>query len=317
MIKKILLSFIVIFFSQYVLTLNFCEYNYKNDFASKLLKEWQDQFKWERMVSLKDIDDNRSFTDNIRDLFYPSESGADGLWQNILRKTIRSIMVGILIFFMVRAWFRFVMDAADEWEVKKSQMNLLYIVLGAAIIFTVTRLLWDALKLWSIEWVVNQGGNPSKWVSLLDRAETNIFVVVLWFLKWFAFFLAIIMLMYYGYQMMIAFDKDDKIDAAKTGIVNVILALLFIKIIDFLYYIAQQSDFTSKANELILVVAKFLWYIFGILIVLVIIYIAFQFITWWEEWFKKWLNFLKNLVIVALVIFLFLLVLYQVFHDLV
>jgi hypothetical protein len=120
-------------------------------------------------------------------------------------------------------------------------------------------------------------------VSLLDRTENNIFVVVLGFLKGFAFFLAIIMMFYYGYQMMSAFDKEDKIKAARTGILNVILALIFIKTIDFLYFIAQQKDFTTQANDLVLVVAKFLGYIFGILIVLVIIYIAFQFVTGGEE----------------------------------
>jgi hypothetical protein len=66
------------------------------------------------------------------------------------------------------------------------------------------------------------------------------------------------MLVYYGYQMMIAFDKEDKIKAARTGILNVILALVFIKVIDFLYYIAQQDSFGDEANNLILVIAKFL-----------------------------------------------------------
>jgi uncharacterized membrane protein (DUF485 family) len=81
---------------------------------------------------------------------------------------------------------------------------------------------------------------------------------VLGFLKGFAFFLAIIMMVYYGYKMMIAFDQEDKIKAARTGILNVVLALVFIKVIDFLYYIAQKEDFGDQANSLILVVVKFL-----------------------------------------------------------
>lgn len=303
-----------------VLVLAFCLFqssfsmDWKKDFGAPLLKEGQGDFKGEKLVDFVMIKDDVSFTQNIRNLFYPNNT-AEG-W-GILWKTIRTIMVGVLIFFMIWAWFRFIMDADNETEVKKSQMNLVYIVFWAAVIFVVTRLLWDALNLWSVEWVVNQNGAISAWVSLLDRAENNIFVVVLWFLKGFAFFLAIIMMVYYGYQMMIAFDKEDKIKAAKTGILNVVIALIFIKLIDFLYYIAQKKDFATQANNLILVVTKFLWYIFGILIVLVIIYIAFQFITGGEEWFKKWVTFLKNILIIGLVIFLFLLVIYQIFHDVV
>jgi hypothetical protein len=61
------------------------------------------------------------------------------------------------------------------------------------------------------------------------------------------------------------------------------MAIIFIKVIDFLYYIAQQPSFTTDAVELLVIVAKFLGYVFGILIVVVIIYIAFQFITGGED----------------------------------
>jgi len=46
--------------------------------------------------------------------------------------------------------------------------------------------------------------------------------------------------------MMGAMDKEDKVKAAKTGILNVIIALVFIKIVDLIYFIAQEPDFTSQ-----------------------------------------------------------------------
>jgi hypothetical protein len=315
--KKILTFCFLLFVSSLLLGSSFAM-DRKKDFWAPLLKEGTEQFKGEKMISLKNwagelaIDDTKSLTENIRNLFYPDVGNND----NILRKTLRTIMVGILVLFFVMAGYRFVMDADDEAAVKKNQMNFLYLIAGAAIIFTSIWVLWEALNLNNVEWITSSWG-VSKWVSLLDRTENNIFVVVLGFLKGFAFFLAIIMMFYYGYQMMSAFDKEDKIKAARTGILNVILALIFIKTIDFLYFIAQQKDFTTQANDLVLVVAKFLGYIFGILIVLVIIYIAFQFVTGGEEWFKKGLTWLKNILIIGLVIFLFLLVIYQVFKDVV
>jgi len=39
---------------------------------------------------------------------------------------------------------------------------------------------------------------------------------------------------------------------------NVVIALVMIKIIDYVYYIAQLPIFASKANELIIEIAKIL-----------------------------------------------------------
>jgi hypothetical protein len=288
-----------------------------DDFAKPLLEEWEWQFAWEKLVTIDWISYDRkiSLADNIRKVFYPAWSGIashNDSW--ILRDVIRNIMVGVLIFFFIRAWFKFLTEAEDEWAIKTNQMNLIYITVGAFVLFTATRIMGVALNLQTVEWVISDGW-PSE-NALIQRAENNIFVVILWFLKGFAFFLAIIMLVRYGYQMIVAVDQEDKIDTAKKWILNVLMAIIFIKVIDFLYYIAQQPSFTTDAVELLVIVAKFLGYVFGILIVVVIIYIAFQFITGGEDWFKRWLNFLKNLVIVALLIFLFLLIVYQVLMEL-
>jgi hypothetical protein len=71
---------------------------------------------------------------------------------------------------------------------------------------------------------------------------------VLSLLKALAFFLAIILLVYTGIKMMQAFDTQEKIDAAKRGIINIIIALIFIKVIDYLFLIAQQPEFFNEAR---------------------------------------------------------------------
>jgi hypothetical protein len=64
-----------------------------------------------------------------------------------------------------------------------------------------------------------------------------------------AYYAAFVMMVYYGYKIMQAQEKEDKIKAGKTGVLNVILALIAIKVLDYLYYIAQQSDFKSQAQS--------------------------------------------------------------------
>jgi len=45
---------------------------------------------------------------------------------------------------------------------------------------------------------------------------------------------------------MQAQEKEDKIKQARSGAINVILALVAIKVLDYIYYIAHNSDFISK-----------------------------------------------------------------------
>ena len=79
---------------------------------------------------------------------------------------------------------------------------------------------------------------------------------VLGFLKAFAFFYAIVMTIRYGIQFMKALEKEDQIKTAKKGITNVLMALIFIKVIDFIYFIAQSGQFVSKAKNFMLNIAR-------------------------------------------------------------
>jgi hypothetical protein len=94
-----------------------------------------------------------------------------------------------------------------------------------------------------------------------------------------AFFLALFLIVWHGFKMVTAFGTEDKIDAARQGILNVLLALAFIKVIDYLYYIALSGDFTSQAIELVVQVSKFMAYIIGAALVLALIYAGYLMVT--------------------------------------
>jgi hypothetical protein len=51
------------------------------------------------------------------------------------------------------------------------------------------------------------------------------------------------MTIWYGVQFMKALEKEDAIKTARKGITNVLTALIFIKVIDFVYFIAQSGSF--------------------------------------------------------------------------
>jgi hypothetical protein len=80
-------------------------------------------------------------------------------------------------------------------------------------------------------------------------------------LKAFAFFYAIVIVIWYGLLMIRALDKEDAIKSAKTGLLNVIIALIFIKVIDFVFFIAQDVSFASRLKQFLLTVSRAIGYI--------------------------------------------------------
>ncbi len=275
---------------------------FKNDFAKKLIKGQGG----EAVFDLS-IDDEASLYDNITNLFYPGKDGQNHLW-----RLIRTVSVGMLILFFVWAGLKFLLRPNEEAELKKSEMNLIYILMGAAIIFLATWLLWTALDLGTVEGLSWANG-------LLERAESNVLLVVLGFLKAAAFFMAIVFIGFYGFRMMQALDHEDKQKAARTGILNVVIALIFIKVIDYIYFIAQQKSFGKSSVELIVQSSKFLAYLAGIVFVITLIYAWYLYLTanWNDDQIKKATNIIKTVFIVILMLLMFLLVIYQVVKDIV
>lgn len=53
---------------------------------------------------------------------------------------------------------------------------------------------------------------------------------------------------------------------------GIIAALLGMKVVDFIYFIASEKNFAEKAGNFIIDIAKFLAYVSGSVIVLMIIY---------------------------------------------
>ena len=94
----------------------------------------------------------------------------------------------------------------------------------------------------------------------MDKAN-DLAVVVLSFLKAIAFFVALFFIVWYGFQIVTAVAEEEKVLAAKQGVINVLFALIFIKVIDYLYYIALSGDFKNKAIDFIVQASKFLTYL--------------------------------------------------------
>jgi hypothetical protein len=80
---------------------------------------------------------------------------------------------------------------------------------------------------------------------------------------------------------------------------------------------AQVPDFATKASDLIINIAIVLGRILWALFVAAVFYAGFLMITssWGETAIKKARGLIVNILIVALVVFFFLLIVYQIFNE--
>jgi type IV secretory pathway VirB2 component (pilin) len=289
--------------------------SFDRNFGRYLTSDTPDEFGRVENVFNLCIRRDISLRENIIRLFYPSRlppafdidewcASARG-W--LFRDIFRRLWVALLFIFFIFAGIQLVIRANDDEARKKSLMSMLYILYGWFLFLWSTWILWDVLN------IANLQGSE----QLADNLENNLFLQILTLLKGLAFFVAIVFLVIYGYRIMAATDQEEKLKTAKTGILNIIISLVAIKVIDYLYYIASVPTFGSDAANLILQIATVLGYIIGAMFMLSIFYLGFLLLTgrWEEETVTKAKNIVVTILLSALVIFLFLLIIYQVMKE--
>ncbi len=243
-----------------------------------------------------------NFESNIKKLFYP-------WWDwGVLWDTMSKIWFALFVIMLLWAGALFILNANNESELKNAKLNFLYILLWGFFFFGSVYIVWGLLWLPEIR---------TTW-DFVANIKDNMFFVILVFMKVAAFFFAILMLIFYGFKSISAFSNDEKISSAKKWIINVILALIFIKIIDYMYYLALQRDFMIQAWNFLTIVAKGLIYLLWVIMILVGLYGGYLLIfsRWDEEKWKKFQHVLLTIVLSVIVIVLFLLIMYTLVNKL-
>lgn len=282
--------------------------NFKADFAAPLVANEE-----ETVYKFKGLNPDKPILEILTEIFYPPVYAGTTWWK--LRDFIRNVWVGIMIVLIIWAGANFVMYPDKDDDIKWNLRNILFLIVWAFIFFWASWILGTVIDFWSLEWVTSRENAQ----SLLDQAEHGLILQTIVFMKALAFFVAIVFMVWYGFKMMSAMDDEAQRSAARQWLLNVMIALVAIKIIDYLYFIATTGDsFTDGVTELILSVSQFLAYLFGIILFLAIIYAGYLFLTSAgnDDNIADAKKILKTIVIVMLVIFLFLLIIYQIFADL-
>lgn len=284
---------------------------FDGNFAKYMTDKTPDQY-W-RVETVFDfstcIQRDKSIEENIRNLFYPSTTkwtpGCSVATGGLLWDAVKLITFGLIFLFVVVAGMWFLLNAADGG--KKSAMNLVYLAYGSFLVYG---------SIWILGFVLNVE-NVAGSADLVNNLQNNLFLQILSFFKVLAFFIAIFMMVWTGFKMMSALDKEDKIKEGRKWLVNIIVALVLIKIVDYVFYIAQSVSFASKASALILDIAKVLWWTLGIVFVLWLLFAGYSMFmsNGDEKVMKKTKSILMNIFMISLVLFFFLLIIYEIFKE--
>jgi hypothetical protein len=246
--------------------------------------------------------DKTTLKDNIRDMFYPS-----AIWSNKLRPILQTVAAIIFFIFIVVIGGTFLLNADEDAKITNAKNSFLYLMYGWFLVF-------------GSMWILRQLNIETSdgWASLVVAVRDKIIFNFISFMKAAAFFVAILLIIYHGLQIIRAYEKEDKLTEWRKAIVNILWVLVLIKVIDYIYYIAYAQDFKNKAVDLIISVSKFFWWAIGVLAVIYLIYAGYMLVIWqWEsDRLKKSTNIIKWIFFAVLIIFLFLLTMYQLFKDL-
>ena len=316
-VKRILLLCLTLLpmFVWYTNAVNGDAPSYYDNF-SKYFTEWRTDPNWEivGVYSISGVDANKSLMDNIRCLFYPNSNTVTGCSSSVrgwsLRGVLRYIWYVLVVLFIIISWVNLLLSWWNSEKLKPAFMSLLYLIIWSVLFFGCVWILWSVLTFETVQW--------TEWLTgKLHGDSASIFFFILSFLKALAFLAAVLMLVIHGFKMMSNADKADKAKAWIKWLLNVIIALVIIKIIDYVYYIVQLPDLVTKTTDLIIEIAKIVWFIIWALMVIMLLYAGFLAITdqWNSDNMKKVKNIIVWILVSAVVIFALLLIIYEVFNE--
>ena len=256
------------------------------------------------------VDKNKSLGENIKTMFYPATWGEDSAMYTV----IRGMTLWIMLLFLVRAWASLLLNKKPE-ESRQHLYSLLYIMLWWVLVYASSWLFWTIFNFWRMWDTFTQTDTGVKWVT--DSLTTKVAFVILSAIKAAAFFVAIIMTVVTWFKVMAA-GEWEKWKKLVKWLINVVVALLVIKWVDFVYYLAaDSSSFVDNASKFIINIARVFGWLYGVVTVIMVIVAWYLYITdgWTWSNFKKASNVLINILLSALVLFGFLLIVYQVFAE--
>lgn len=287
--------------------------SYQDDFAGYLVNSSNDD---SQTVFNLWIRTDRSLWYNIMCTLYPSAvkvpgcDSATGTWW-FLRDTIRIIWIAIFFIIIVSIGISMLISSTkDSEDFNKSIHALYYVLIWWLLFFWATWLMWTIINFQTL--------SGSDWiVESLSSWPDSLFFKLMTLLKALAYFIAIVLIVVYGFKILSKLNDPEEAKKWIKWVWVVLWSLAIIKVIDYVYYIAQQATFAEQWAELIIEIAKICWFLIWWVSVIMVIYAGYLLITdqWSWEKMTQAKNIFVNILLVALVIFMFLLIWYQVFKE--
>ncbi len=277
---------------------------------------FEDDFSWylvnDNSVYSIGVNKDKSLIDNIKCIIYPSSinSSCSSGTSGILWDVIRTIWIALFFLALVIAGIKLLVSSSWEDDYKAAFNSIWYILIWWLFFFWATWLLTDVISIESLWWTDDLVSDIAQW-------NDSLFFIALSLIKSLAYFIAIILIVVYGFRILSNIKDPEKAKESLKGVWVVLFALVIIKLVDYIYYIAQNQTFAAEASNFIVEIAKIMWFMIWMIAVVMIFYAGFLLFTdqWTWEKMKQAKNIIINILLVWLVLFMFLLIAYQVFAE--
>lgn len=295
-LKKLIFIPLLSFFSGIFLSFTYAAPSFDNNFLTPM-QEW-----WDGILKMDNVSPNDDILTNLQHILYPG-ANTPTLW------IIQDIALLLIIAVIAFEWAKLLIKGKNGEDITWSLKNIWYIALGGVFV-------WWASWLFSSVFLMPNTTTLDTFTKQITDGKWSLWFEILSLLKTWAFFFAIIMMVYTGFKVVHAWDWEKGKTIAK-WIINILVAIIIIKGVDYIYSIAASENFIQELTDLIKKVAKICGYLYGAAATLLVIFAWYSLVTDNGSWegMKKAKNRLINLAVSWLVLFWFFLIVYQIFSE--
>lgn len=259
---------------------------------------WVTKLQW---VSMSAQNTWADFTENV-----------NNIWTNMLR-TFKLIISALMVVFLVYVWMQMIMAMWKDDELLSKAKRQLRYVLVAFLFINIPGTIYDSLhRQWAVNLDVTNRTGLSSWTDTSN--VSNIFInpfnfgytvndSIIGFIKVTIFAIAIFMFVFEWVKIMTARWRDDKLKEAKSKLLYVVLALVFVWIIDVWKTVAFSGSL-SDWKWLFDNIANLALFFAGPVAISFLILAGYYYVSagWNEEKVKKAKSIVINTIIATLIL---------------
>lgn len=258
-------------------------------FAAQLVIPWSDTIKGASII----VDANGNTIEQVGQSF----------WLKILG-LMKIVISGFALIFMVMIGVNMVIMSDSEERVKTQRRQIVYVLIGF-LFLNIPGVIYDVMMPGdaSSQSIVS-GSWSSASISWYTAGLDGFIGSLFGFFRVFAYGVAILMLSWGFFRLILSSGEEEQVKAAKSRVINSILGLVFLLFVEGWIRAVSGTNFVASISGVAGQAFRLAIFFAAPVAIFFIIYGAYYYITSAgdEERIKKWKNILMNTLIASIIL---------------